>query len=145
MSQGQGTGRKPYGYAPRFETEDMGGNNGVLKIKTYKLQDFGSMTRGSDLKAVITFEQFPSKEMVLNRTDYKILCKVFGEPSESGEEWIGKLVPIVQQKVTDPQSGETVVKPHVAPAPKWDAMLEAAAKAKADAQAKARAKASRND
>jgi len=116
-----------YGTKPKLEPEDLGGK--AAAIATIATADWVNMAPADqaeegveDHKLVFTYEEFPGKQHVLNKTSYKVLRTKL-PACEHESEWIGARVPLVVANTTDVRTGGPVEKVWVASLKKWDGIM----------------------
>ena len=132
MAQTRGSSKpkrpeNPYGNKPKLEPEDLGGK--AAAIATIATAEWVNMAPAdqaeegaADHKCVFTYEEFPGKQHVLNKTSYKVLSAKLPK-CEHESEWIGSRVPLVVANTTDVRTGEPVEKVWIASLKKWDAIM----------------------
>lgn len=107
---------------PKVDLADIKDRPTIATIEALRWANFSKDGEEDDAyKLVVIFAEWPGKEHVLNKTQYKQLVSVFGENEES---WIGKRVPLKPESVRDPSAGKQVRKVWVAtPQEEWDAIM----------------------
>jgi len=122
----------PYGNKPKLEPEDFGGKNAyratIATLEWVNMATAEDAELGNDdYKCVVTYEEFPGKQHILNKTSYKALVaklpKVKDPDGFAGDEWVGARVALKVATTNDPRTGESVEKVWVASAKNWDAIL----------------------
>lgn len=95
--------------------DDVDGKVAPLTCATAERKNFAPNGQGEEYKIVLTFEEFPEKELVVNATSYKTLVAKLGDDEDA---WVGKT--IVLAPTTTTYGGKSYEKLHVASPERWD-------------------------
>ncbi len=85
----------------------------------------GLPTESGRKAAFVVFAETPDYNYWLNKTGIAALVERLGDDDAN---WPGQKVPLLQVRVTNPQTGQPTWKFHVAAPEDWDDLLAAAAK-----------------
>ena len=125
---------KPYGNRAKLEPDDLDGKaQAIVTIATAEWVNMAPAEEAEDGKAdhklVLTYEEFPGKQHVLNKTSYRVLAAKLPK-CDHESAWVGQRVPIIVANTTDVRTGEPVAKVWIAPLKKYDAIMAKDTKAK---------------
>ncbi len=121
----------PYGNRPRLEPDDFQGKNAYIAvIETAEWVNVAKAEEAeqgvADYKLVLTYDKFPGRQHVINKTGFKSLSAklpAIEKGENEAERWVGEAVALVIANTNNPRTGEPREVVWVASPKQWDQIM----------------------